>query len=176
MTYLLAAALLLAQAPPSSIAGHPDWPKAKPEDVKSIDAIVAATYDVISGPKGAPRDWDRFRSLFVPDGRLTPTVALPGGHADIRPLSVNQYIERVSGNFVSNGFFERGIAQRVESFGNIAHVFTTYESRHSPDDAKPFARGINSFQLLKDGDRYWVVSIYWDAERPGNPIPAKYLP
>lgn len=172
----LCAAFLPAQAPPASIAGHPGWPKAKPEGVKSVDAIVAATYDVISGPKGNARDWDRFRSLFVPDGRLTPAVALPDGHADIRPLTVDQYVERVSGNFSANGFFERGIAQKVESFGNIVHVFATYESRRSPDDAKPFARGINSFQLLKDGSRYWVVSIYWDAERPDNPIPARYLP
>jgi hypothetical protein len=168
--------LVLAQAPPASIAGHPGWPKANPEDVKSVDAIVAATYDVISGPKGKERDWNRFRSLFVPDGRLAPTVALPDGHADLRPMTVDQYAERVSGGFRTNGFFERGIAQKIESFGNIVHVFTTYESRHSADDSTTFARGINSFQLLKDGDRYWVVSIYWDSERPGNPIPQKYLP
>ena len=91
-------------------------------------------------------------------------------------MTVDQYVERVSGGFRTNGFFERGIAQKVESFGNIVHVFTTYESRHSPDDSAPFARGINSIQLLKDGDRYWVVSIYWDSERPDNPIPQKYLP
>jgi hypothetical protein len=168
--------LVLAQAPPVSIASHPGWPKANPEDVKSVDAIVAATYDVISGPKGKERDWNRFRSLFVPDGRLAPTVALPDGRADLRPMTVDQYVERASGGFKANGFFERGIAQKVESFGNIVHVFTTYESRRNADDSTPFARGINSFQLLKDGDRYWVVSIYWDSERPGNPIPQKYLP
>lgn len=168
--------VVLAQVPPASIAGHPNWPKANHEDVKSVDAIVAATYDVISGPKGKERDWNRFRSLFVPDGRLTPTVALPDGHADVRPMTVDQYVERVSAGFRTNGFFERGIAQKIESFGNIVQVFTTYESRHSAGDSTPFARGINSFQLLKDGDRYWVVSIYWDSERPGNPIPQKYLP
>ncbi len=173
---VMSSSLVLAQAPPASIAGHPNWPKANHEDVKSVDAIVAATYDVISGPKGKERDWNRFRSLFVPDGRLSPTVALPDGRADVRPMTVDQYVERASGTFRSNGFFERGIAQKVESFGNIVHVFTTYESRHSADDPAPFTRGINSFQLLKDGDRYWVVSIYWDSERPGNSIPPKYLP
>jgi hypothetical protein len=173
---VLTTGLLLAQAPPTSIASHPTWPKAKPDDVKSIDAIVAATYDAISGPKGQERDWNRFRSLFLPDGRLLPTVSLPDGHADVRPMTVDQYVERASGNFKNTGFFERGISQKVESFGNIVHVFTTYESRHSADDPKPFARGINSFQLLKDADRYWIVSIYWDSERPANPIPTKYLP
>lgn len=173
---VLPAGLLLAQSLPTSIAGHPGWPKAKPDDVKSPDAIVAATYDVISGPKGKERDWNRFRSLFVPDGRLVPTVALPDGHGDVRPMTVDQYIERVSSAFQGNGFFERGVSQKVESFGNLVQVFTTYESRHGVEDPKPFARGINSFQLLKDGDRYWVVSICWDAERPDNPIPARYLP
>lgn len=173
---VLPAGFVLAQSPPASIGGHPGWPKAKSDDVGSVDAIVAATYDVISGQKGKERDWNRFRSLFVPDGRLLPTVALPDGHADVRALTVDQYVERVSSAFQANGFFERGIAQRVESFGNVVHVFTTYESRHSPEDAKPFARGINSFQLLKDADRYWIVNICWDSERPDNPIPAKYLP
>ncbi len=172
---LLPASVLLAQSLPTSIAGHPGWPKAKSDDVRSVDAIVAATYDVISGPKGTERDWNRFRSLFLPDGRLLPTVALQDGHADVRPMTVDQYIELVSGSFQGNGFFERGIAQKVESFGNLVHVFTTYESRHSAEDAKPFARGINSFQLLKDGDRYWVIAISWDSERSDNPIPAKYL-
>ncbi len=154
---------LRAQSLPTSIAGHPDWPKAKSEDVKSVDAIIAATYDVISGPKGKERDWNRFRSLFVPDGRLLPTVALQDGHADVRPADGRSICRAgFASAFASNGFFERGIAQKVESFGNLVQVFTTYESRHSAEDAKPFARGINSFQLLKDGDRYWVIAICWD--------------
>ena len=74
------------------------------------------------------------------------------------------------------GFYERSIHNDIEQFGNIVQVWSTYESRHATGDPTPFARGINSFQLLKDGDRYWVVNIFWDAESPTNPIPAKYLP
>jgi hypothetical protein len=150
-------------------------PAVRSADVSSMDAIVAALYDVISGPAGQARDWDRMRSLFAPGGRLIPSV--PGEHgATARVLDVDGYIERVRPTFERTGFFEREIARKTEAFGNIAHVFSTYESRHAPADAAPFARGINSIQLLKDGDRWWVVTVFWDAERPGNTLPAQYLP
>jgi hypothetical protein len=177
---------LLAQAaaparPVGSIAGHPGWPVAKPEDVKSPEAILNAVYSVISGGKGQARDWDRMRSLFVPDARLIPAVAASaanGGaaHSDALFLTVDGYIERSGARLTSDGFFEHSVNNVMEQFGNIVEVWSTYESRHSPDDEKPFARGINSFQLLKDGDRYWVVNIFWDAETPAKPIPARYLP
>jgi hypothetical protein len=169
-----------ATAPPpklvGSIAGHPDWPKAKAEDVKSPEAILNAVYGVISGGKNQPRDWDRMRSLFIPDARLIPSTTGADGHVDAVILTVDGYIERSNGRMTSAGFFERSIHNETEQFGNIVQVWSTYESRHTLDDEKPFARGINSFQLLKDGDRYWVVNIFWDAESPTKPIPAKYLP
>jgi hypothetical protein len=164
-----------APAPASitgSIAGHPGWPAAKPEDVKSPEAIVNAVYSVISGGKGQARDWDRMRSLFVPDARLIPSRANGAAHSDVIFLTV----ERGSGRMMSDGFFERSIHNEMQQFGNIVEVWSTYESRHNAEDASPFARGINSFQLLKDGDRYWVVNIFWDQESATKPIPAKYLP
>jgi hypothetical protein len=178
----------VAPPPPlaGSIASHPDWPAAKPEDVKSIDAIVAAVYECISGPAGKARDWERFRSLMLPDGRLMAirepraadprTAGAPQAHNDTTPMSVDAYVAQANTGMVTSGFFERGIANKVEAYANMAEVWSTYESRRSKDDAKPFARGINSFQLMKDGDRYWIVQIFWDAERPDTPIPAKYLP
>jgi hypothetical protein len=159
-----------------SIAGHPGWPVAKPQDVSSPEAILAAVYSVISGPKGQPRDWDRMRSLFVPDARLIPASAGKDGHTDAIILTIDGYIARSSGRMTTAGFFEHSIHNEIEQFGNIVQIWSTYESRHNADDPAPFARGINSFQLLKDGDRYWVVNIFWDAESPTKPIPAKYLP
>jgi hypothetical protein len=158
--------------PPATQDAKP--PAAKPEDVKSMDAIVASLYDVISGPAGQKRDWDRFRSLFVPGARLIPAVAANGG-AGARVLDPDGYAQR-AGTALERGFFEHEIARKVEAFGNIAHVFSTYESRHAASDPTPFARGINSIQLLKDGSRWWVVTVYWDSERPDNPLPAEYLP
>src|ERR1700756_1989407 len=135
--------------PTGSIAGHPGWPVAKPEDVKSPEAILDAVYNVISGAKGQQRDWDRMRSLFIPDARLIPAVAAGAGHSDAIVLTVDGYIERSGARLTSDGFFEHSVHNVMEQFGNIVEVWSTYESRHSPEDAQPFARGINSFQLLK---------------------------
>jgi hypothetical protein len=164
-----------------SIAAHPEWPAAKPQDVSSPEAILAAVYSVISGPKGQARDWDRMRSLFAPDARLIPTVTVPAtattpSHTDAVFLTIDGYIARSGARMTSAGFFEHSIHNEIEQFGNIVQIWSTYESRHNADDPTPFARGINSFQLLKDGDRYWVINIFWDSESPTKPIPAKYLP
>jgi hypothetical protein len=180
----LSAAPMLAQTqsspaparPVGSIAGHPGWPVAKAEDVTSPEAILNAVYSVISGAKGQARDWDRMRSLFIPDARLIPAVSMSSGHSDAIVLTVDGYIERSGPRLMNDGFFEHSVNNVMEQFGNIVEVWSTYESRHNPDDKEPFARGINSFQLLKDGDRYWVVNIFWDSETPNKPIPAKYLP
>jgi hypothetical protein len=92
-------------------------------------------------------------------------------------LSVDDYVNRAGARLEADGFFEVEIHREVEQYGNILHAFSTYESRRTADlTEKPFARGINSIQLLKDGNRWWVVSIFWDSERPGNEIPSKYLP
>ena len=78
-------------------------------------------------------------------------------------------------SFMQNGFFEREIGRTMDRFGNVLHVFSAYDSKREADDPKPFARGINSFQLWWDGSRWWVVTIFWQGESPGTPIPAKYL-
>jgi hypothetical protein len=149
---------------------------ADPADVASIDAIIAAAYDSISGPAGQKRDWERERSLYYPGARLIPT-AKPGTNSDLVPqmLDVDGFIARVEPYFAEHGFYEKEIARRTEQFGNIAHVWSTYESRHNPDDPEPFMRGINSIQLFYDGSRWWIVTIYWQQESTEHPIPGKYF-
>jgi len=149
---------------------------ADPADVASIDAIIRAAYDGISGPAGKKRDWDRERSLYYSGARLIPT-AKPGTNSDLAPqmLDVNGFIARVEPYFAEHGFYEKEIARRTEQFGNIAHVWSTYESRHNPDDPEPFMRGINSIQLFYDGSRWWIVTIYWQQESKEYPIPVKYF-
>ena len=159
----------------STPAPTPSTPVANPADVGSIDAILTTLYDVISGPAGKKRDWDRMRSLFIPGARLIPTGPRPGGAYGSRVLTVEDYVTRGTALFEKEGFFEREIARRTETFGQIAHVFSTYEGRHSPDEAKPFIRGINSIQLMNDGKRWWIVTIFWQAEDVQNPLPEKYL-
>lgn len=150
-------------------------PAANPADVSSIDAILHAAYDTISGPAGRPRDWDRFRSLFVSGGRLVAVVPNHNGGFRTVVISPEDYIQHDDPYFQKNGFFEREVARRTERFAGIAQVFSTYESRHSADDAKPFERGINSFQLMNDGRRWWIVTIFWQGETPERPIPQEFL-
>jgi hypothetical protein len=159
----------------SSVAPPVPSRAAHPADVGSVDAILAALYGSVSGPAG-PRDWDRVRSIFAPGGWVAPVEKRSDGGATARIMSLEAFIERSSRNASPGGFYEREIARRSDAFGSIVHVFSTYEARHRPDDPTPFRRGINSIQLLKDGNRYWVVSVYWDTEREGAPIPEQYLP
>jgi hypothetical protein len=151
-----------------------------PADAASINAIITAAYDSISGEAWQKRDWNRLRSLFISGAHLIPTARNAGetnADAEIAPqiMNIEGFIGRI-GDFVeSNGFFEREIARRTERFGSIAHVWSTYESRHSKNDPAPFMRGINSIQLFHDGRRWWIVSIYWQHESAPHPIPERYL-
>jgi len=168
---------------PGSIDAHPGWPRPKSQgDVDSVEHLVASLYDVISGPAGKPRDWDRFRSLFLPDGRLGVIRAdapardnQPARKSDAVFRTPDMYAERNDPYFKTNGFFERGIANRIEEFGNLVHVWSTYESRHAQTDSAPFARGINSIQIVHAQGRFWLASVMWDDERPGLTLPEKYL-
>ena len=144
-------------------------PAPRADDVKTMDGLLAAIYDVISGPAGA-RDWDRFRSLFVPQARFTALNKAPDGQVSVTQVNVNGFVQMAGDAFKQQPFYENAMVNRVQSFGNVSQVFSSYESRHAKNGA-PFERGINSIQLLNDGKRWWVVSILWDVERPDNPMP-----
>lgn len=160
---------------PQVDADHPAPPPADPADVASIDAIVNAFYASISGAKGQVRDWDRFRSLFQPDAHLLAARPLEDGSTGLWVLSVEDFVGFNKNYFEKGGYFEKEAARRVENFGMIAQVWSTYEARHAAEEPDPYLRGIYSMQLLKDGDRWWIVNLFWDYERPNNPIPQKYL-
>ncbi|HKS80928.1 MAG TPA: hypothetical protein VJR23_05440 [Candidatus Acidoferrales bacterium] len=165
-----------AQQNPATPAAPAPPPAARATDVASPDAILAATYDVISGPAGQKRDWDRFRSLFSPGARLIAVSKKPDGKLGVFSVTPDQYATYGDPYFAKNGFFERESARHADRYGNIMQIFSTYESRHDAKDANPFARGINSFQLFFDGARWWVVTIYWQEESADNPLPKEYLP
>lgn len=145
-----------------------------PHDVASIDAVIAAIYESVSfEPNRAPA-WDRLAALFHPDGRLIPPR---GDESEVLPVLSVEEFARLSTQYVDEtglrerGFYEREIGRETDRFGSVAHVFSAYESLHTPEDAEPFARGVNSIQLVWDRERWWVLTILWDAERPGVVIP-----
>lgn len=142
-------------------------------DVKSVDAIVAALYDVISGEPNSPRDWDRFRNLFKPETRLIPTRKTEKGEFTLRVLTPEEYIQLFTSR-VSTGFFERELHRNTEAYGTVTHLFSTYETKEKKDGPVT-NRGINSIQLFYDNQRYYIINIFWCAESMGFPLPEKYL-
>ena len=149
-------------------------PVAAEADVASLDAILGALYAVISGPVGQARDWNRLRSLFIPGARMMPIGERADESAGLRMLRVNDYVALSGPLLVERGFRETELARRTEQFGHIAHVFSTYEGKVE-GGAAPM-RGINSIQLMHDGQRWWIVSLMWEAENPKLALPAQYLP
>lgn len=140
------------------------------------DSILFTLYDVISGEKTEERNWELFRYLFKKDSKLISTRTTAEGKGDAFFMSVDQYVENASTFFKQNHFFEREIYRKTESFGPIAHILSTYETFNNRKAEEPVARGINSIQLLNDGNRWWIITIYWSSETKENQIPQEYLP
>lgn len=151
-----------------------------PADAVSVDSIVAALYASVSHPPDREADWERMRSICLPVGMFIPPKKPSEDLFTV--LDVDAFEERVRKGAAGmkakgepTGFEEREIARRTDCFGNVCQIFSTYEGRRAASDEKPFVRGINSIQLVRDGKRWWIASVVWDTERPENPIPPAYL-
>lgn len=143
-------------------------------DVESIDSIIEALYASISGDAGVERDWDRFRNLFVEGAKLTPTFQNQEGKVGFIRWSPDEYIERAGASLERDGFHEDEISREVDTYRYVTQVFSSYQSKRKKD-GEVFARGINSIQLFNDGNRWWVVSVFWSSENEEYPIPEQYL-
>lgn len=158
----LAACLQCLQA---SVAAPPlQAPVARDQDVRTVDGIIGALYQVISGPAGHKRDWDRFRSLFAPGARLIPALSRPGEKPVIRVLDVEGYIRRTDAIFEKEDFWESEKERKTDTSGNLVHAFSMYESRRA-QTGQPFQTGVNSIQLFNDGTRWWIVTVMWNSTR-----------
>ncbi len=146
----------------------------RPEDVSTIDGIIKAYYETITGPAGQPREWARDLTLYIPSIRLISLSVSEGKPvADI--MSHQEYVEGSDAFFIKNGFFEKEIHRVTHRFGNMVQVFSTYEARNT-EDGPIIARGINGLQLYFDGTRWWITAAMWDDERPDHQIPKEFLP
>lgn len=144
--------------------------------VLTLHKTIKTLYKVISAEKQEDRNWKQFKYLFKPGAKLIPSGEDSEGVHQARYMSPNEYIEGSSKWLKTNGFIEKEISRKVNSFGNIAQVFSTYECYYSKTDKTPFMRGINSIQLLNDGTRWWIVNLFWSQETEDSPIPKAYLP
>lgn len=144
--------------------------------VQTLDSTIETLYAVISGEKGEKRNWKLFKYLFKPDAKLIPSGKNSRGIHMVNYLSPDDYIKKSGKWLVEKGFYEKEIHRTINTFGNMVHVFSTYEAYNSHTDATPFMRGINSIQLLNDEERWWIINIYWNQETENSPIPEVYLP
>lgn len=172
VSFSLAAAVAAAQAAKARVEVKTVAPRS--EDVATIDGMLKAWYDIVSGPKGQPRDWARDRTLYIPDIRFVPVDVGKDGKIVPRISTHQQFVEASTG-LEKEGFFEKEIHRVTERFGPIAHVWSTYESRRT-ENGPVIQRGINSIELFWDGKRWWIANAIWTDETPENPIPKEYLP
>jgi hypothetical protein len=145
------------------------------EDVGTLDGIIKAFYDVISGPAGQPREWARDRTLYIPGIRFVIVSAGKEGKPSVEVSTHQEYVDENDARLVKSGFFESEIHRETRRFGSIVHVFSTYEVRLKKD-GPALGRGVNSIELFWDGTRWWIASATWDTERPDNPLPKDLLP
>jgi hypothetical protein len=147
----------------------------RPADVATLDGLISAYYDVISGPAGQPRQWSRDRTLYIPEIRFVAMSIGKDGNPLAHKMSHQEFVDASNPGLLKEGFYEKEIHRDTQRFGNIAHIFSTYESRIKAD-GPVIARGINSIEAFWDGKRWWIASAIWDEERADNPLPAEYLP
>ena len=143
------------------------------EQFSTPDEVIKTMYSVISGPAGE-RDWDLFHSLFTADARMGALHATPEGVA-YAAFTPAQYRERNAPHFLQQGFYEEELHREVHRFGELVHVFSSYQYRFE-EEGDVISRGINSVQLVQTGEGWKIVSLQWNSERPDNPIPTAYLP
>jgi hypothetical protein len=134
-------------------------------DEEAIGAVIDEMYDMISGPAG-PRDWSRQANCFLPEARQVRTWVDDSGKPAKLSMTLAEYRENTSPFFMANPFYEVETSRRIDLFGNIAHVWSGYEARTSPDDADVERRGINSIQLFRHPELGWrIIHMIWDNER-----------
>jgi hypothetical protein len=183
-TIILSAVLLFLSALPSGEAQdqkqnapkHVEVPAVSPraEDVSTLDGVIKAFYEVVSGPVGEPRQWSRDRTLHIPGVRFVSMSVNAKGEPVAHVMDHQQFVDASDDYVTSKGFFEGEIHRETKRFGNIAHIFSTYESRITKD-GPVIARGVNSIELFWDGKRWWIAGAIWDEERKGNPLPKDLL-
>jgi hypothetical protein len=134
-------------------------------DEQAIGAVIDEVYDMISGPAG-PRDWRRQANCFLPEARQVRTFVDQQGRPAMLAMGLDEYAANVTPFFAENAFYEVETSRRIDLFGNIAHVWSSYEARTSPDAADVERRGINSIQLFRHPELGWrIIAMIWDNHR-----------
>ncbi|MEO8194703.1 MAG: hypothetical protein ABI681_12700 [Gemmatimonadales bacterium] len=134
----------------------------RPEDVASIESIIATDYELISDRADEPRDWHRMRTLFHPNAHLIPIERDSDGKVIANVMTLDEFIKSRTPLLAAGAFYEWETAREERREGRMAHVWSSYEAARAPG-GESIRRGVNSIQLWNDGSRWWILSITWDA-------------
>ena len=168
-TLLLTAAFFLMQ--PAVFAQQKT---AYGDEVGTLDGIIKAYYDVVTVKKGEKISYERDSLLHVPNAAVGMAQKGKDGKVNLKLISLKQFHKASDASLEKDGFYEKEISRRVENFGAIYQVWSTYETKNV-EDGPVIERGINSIQLYFDGSRFWILSWVFDHESKEQPIPKKYL-
>ncbi len=166
-------ALLLVWSVSAVTVGVAQMPPADPADVGTIEGIVTAFYDVINGPAGAPRQWRRDSTLYMPQATLV-SMGEKDGKPVAKVMTPEEFRRGVNAELVEKGFFETEIGHRMERFGNVAQVRSVYEMRRTANGPL-LGRGVNYLLLYWDRSRWWITNAVWDDERPNSKLPQSWI-
>ena len=147
------------------------------EDLGTVNGIIHSLYDVISGPAGQERDWNTFRNLFAENARMYIAVPDKDSGSVLKTITPEEYAQRNQTRLADEGFTEQELYRITNTYGAGTQVFSTYESHFTNKNGEEeITKGINNIQLYFDGERYFIVSIFWDANAKNIEVPERYLP
>lgn len=132
------------------------------QETETAESIIATMYQLISGRTTEARDWNRWKALHAPGAHLIPIEMADDGSRVARIMSPDEFAESRSRFFLQHDFFEWETAREERRYGQLAHVWSTYEAAYKPG-GRIIRKGVNSFQLWNDGNRWWILSAAWDA-------------
>ncbi|HEY5750076.1 MAG TPA: hypothetical protein VIU12_28620 [Chryseolinea sp.] len=140
------------------------------------DSLIHCLHKVLSGPAGA-RNWELYKSLFHEKAILGVVRTDVQGHQSYSSSTPEEYTKRNDEFFRTHEFYVEETHRITERFGDIMSLFSTYQFRVGGGgnvQGQQSGMGINSFQLIHDAGRWWIISIQYTNERPDLPVPQKY--
>ena len=145
---ILAAALLAAPATP--------------------EQAVATLWRSLSHAAGQAGDEAALRAILHPDAMVYGARYRDG----VAALSVARGSDFAAGigRAAEKGFYECEVAREVRQYDRFATVYSVVESRNERNAHQASFTGVNSIQLYRADDGWRIIGLYYQVERPGQPV------
>jgi len=141
---------------------------------ETAEGLVNDIYKSVSFDSTGPRpDWEKVRSMFIEDAVVVLRVTRDSSAIFSVQGFINDFVNFIERSPAKQrGFWEKVVRIKPMVFGDIAHVLVLYEA-HIPGTPRPPQKGVDSFQLIKRGGRWCIVSVANEIPTRERPIPAE---